>query len=212
MEIGILKEITFPSPKVHSRYDSILRKSQSIANKLDIINIYCKNLNYNISEYDSIFLSGEIGDFLEKIYSCMEYVADMLRDIFRSKGQLQSSFHSITVKTLKNKDNSSVYSEKSLFLFVENTLSWYPIVHDIRSEEAHFSMRTVFYEGKSLLYTIDRNTGRETMYDLIRSHKRLPEDREVEYKINIKDLSGIYMGFIRSIKQLESLIQDSISA
>lgn len=48
---------------------------------------------------------------------------------------------------------------------VNSVVSWYPIVHDIRSEEAHFSMGIITFEGGNYFYSINRNSLRKSMYD-----------------------------------------------
>ncbi|MBS3938668.1 MAG: hypothetical protein KGZ50_08885 [Peptococcaceae bacterium] len=139
MEIGRLAEIDFTSPIIHSSYNSITRKSQSIAYKLETILTACIDIKSTINEHDNIYIAGEIGDFFEKMYSCMEYTASILKELFRDKGTLQASYHDILKKIIKNEDSTKFLSDRVLVNFAEGTLSWYAIVHDTRSEEAHFT-------------------------------------------------------------------------
>ncbi len=209
MKIGGLTNDQLLNPKIRSCYHDIIRKSKCISNKIDIIETMNNELKDKlpcISEADDIILAGEISDCFEKMYSCMEYVAIIFREMYRERGQLQSKFHSLVQKTIKNQDRSSLYADKNLFHFVVRALEWYAIVHDIRSEETHFSSGKIVFEGSKMIYRINRQTGRESVYDLIRINKKLPSEREVEYKVDVMDVTRIYISFINSIQQLERII------
>lgn len=209
MLIGGLTNKQLPNLKIRACYKDIIRKSKSIAYKIDIIKDMDKDLSSKlpmISESDDIILSGEIADCFEKMYSCMEYVAAIFREVLRDRGNLESKFHKLMQKTLKNTDDSNIYADKRIVNFVERALDWYAIVHDIRSEETHFSMGKLDTEDSKIVYKIQRQSGRETVYDLIRMIKNLPEQREAEYKLEVRHVSRIYLGFVGSIKQLEEIL------
>lgn len=139
----------------------------------------------------------------------MEYVAVIFKELYRDRGELQAKYHSLLQKTIKNKDSSSIYADKKIFDFVDRSLEWYAIVHDIRSEETHFSNGRVITQDSKILYRIDRQTGRETVYDLIRIYKKLPNEREAEYKLEVLDVKRIYLSFINTIQQLERIISET---
>ena len=209
MQIGGLTIEQLPNPKIRRCYQDLIRKAKSITYKLDIINAMHTDLINklpSISESDDIILAGEIADIFEKIYSCMEYVAMIFKELYRDRGEIQAKFHSLLQKTIKNKDTSSIYADKRIFDFVDRSLEWYAIVHDIRSEETHFSNGKIMTQDSKIFYRIDRQTGRETVYDLIRIYKKLPSEREVEYKLEVLDVTRIYLSFINSIQQLERII------
>lgn len=209
MQIGGLTKEQLLNPKVRTYYNDIIRKNRCITHKIDIINNIHKDLIDKLPktyENDNIILSGEISDCFEKMYSCMEYAAAILKEILRERGNLESKFHKLLKKTIKNTDPSSIYADIRIASFATRTLDWYAIVHDIRSEETHYSMGKIEIIDSKILYKIKRQTSRETVYDLVRIVKRLPERQDTEYILDIEDIKKIYLGFISSIKEIETII------
>jgi hypothetical protein len=209
MAIGGLTHEQLPNPKIRTCYNDIIRKSKSIGYKLDTIKYLHGNLADNISqisEEDAIILVGEIADCLERIYSCMEYVSFVLKEVLKEKGTLTSSYHDLIKKVLKNKNPASVYADKIVVNFIEGTTDWYAIVHDIRSEETHYSMGEIEVEDNKIVYKIQKQTNKETVYDLIRKRDHADEIPGREYRLKVEDLTKIYLGFIDSIKELEEIL------
>ena len=211
MKIGELDIEQLTYPRIKSFYSDIIRKNSCIAYRIDTLNIIHKDLLGRlpeISENDNTILAGEISDCFEKIYSCMEYAASILKEMLRERGNLESSYHKILKKTIKNTDPASIYGDKKVKNFIMNTLDWYAIVHDIRSEETHFSMGKIYVVNSAFIYKIQRRTGRETVYDLVRVIKKLPERTDSEYSLNVEDVNKIYLGFLDSIRHLEIMISE----
>ena len=209
MKVGELADEQLIYPQIRSYYSDIIRKNLCIAYRVDTLNTIHKDLLSRlpeVSKNDNTILAGEISDCFEKIYSCMEYVASILKEMLRERGNIESSYHKILKKTIKNTDPSSIYGDKKIENFIMSTLDWYAIVHDIRSEETHFSMGKIYVEESVFIYKIQRRTGRETVYDLIRVMKKLPERTDAEYSLNVDDIKKIYLGFLNSIRHLEIMI------
>ncbi len=121
MQIGGLTIEQLPNPKIRRCYQDLIRKAKSITYKLDIINAMHTDLINklpSISESDDIILAGEIADIFEKIYSCMEYVAMIFKELYRYRGEIQAKFHSLLQKTIKNKDTSSIYADKRYLILL----------------------------------------------------------------------------------------------
>ena len=211
MKIGELNIEQLTYLRIKSFYSDIIRKNSCVAYRIDTLNIIHKDLLGRlpeISENDNTILAGEISDCFEKIYSCMEYAASILKEMLRERGTLESSYHGILKKTIKNTDPASIYGDKKIKKFIMNTLDWYAIVHDIRSEETHFSMGKIYVINSAFIYKIQRRTGRETVYDLVRVIKKLPERTDSEYSLNVEDVNKIYLGFLDFIRHLEIMISE----
>ena len=209
MQIGGLTNEQLLNPKTRTCYEDIIRKIKCITYRVDIVKAMHKDLLDKlptISESDNIILSGEISDCFEKMYSCMEYVAAIFKEVLQERGNLESKFHKLLKKTLKNTDHSSIYADKRIVNFITRALRRYAIVNDVRSEETHYSMGKIETIDSKFLYKIRRQTGRETVYDLVCIIKKLPERQDTEYILEIEDVTKIYLGFISSIKQLEEII------
>lgn len=136
----------------------------------------------------------------------MEYAASILKEILRERGILESSYRKILKKTIKNTEHANIYCDKRVKNFIMSTLDWYAIVHDIRFEETHFSIGKVYVVNSMFIYKIQRKTGRETVYDLIRVIKKLSERTDSQYSLNVDDVKRIYLGFLNSIRHLETII------
>ncbi len=109
-------------------------------------------------------------------------------------------------KVLKNKDPASIYADKIIVKFIEGTIDWYAIVHDIRSEENHYSMGEIEIDDNKYFIKFKGKNGRETVCDLTREHYHAEETPVGEYRLEVKDLIKIYLGFIDSIKELEDIL------
>ena len=99
MQISQLSDKQLPNIKIRSYYRNIIRGSKSINYKLNIIksmNDEIKSNDFSISEMEDIILTGEISGCLKKMYSCMEYVAIIFRELYR--GEVQSSYHKLLKK------------------------------------------------------------------------------------------------------------------
>lgn len=209
MAIGKLTYGQLPNPRIRASYDDIIRKSKCIAYKLDSIEDLNRKLTENITnipEDDAIMFVGEVADCLEKIYSCMEYVSFVLKEVLKEKGALPSTFHKLMKKVFNNNDPASIYANRILVKFIEGTMKWYAIVHDIRSEETHYSMGEIEINDNKVFYKIQKQNGRETVYDLVREHYPTDEDPIAEYRLEYKDVVNIFLGFINSIKEFEGIL------
>lgn len=207
MKIGKLSNNQLPNLKIRACCQDIIRKSESINYKLDVIqtmNSEIENNDFYISERDKIILAGEISDCLEKMYSCMEYVATIFSQLY--KGGVSSQYHKLLTKTLTNKDSSSVYADNTLVDFVDRSYEWYSVVHDIRSEETHYSSGRILVENNKILYKISRQTNRKTVGDLINNNEKLKGEDKEEYTLEVIELIKIYLNFISSINQLEIIL------
>lgn len=210
MQVGELTNEQLQYPQIRPYYDDIVRKISCIAYRVDTISTMHTDLLNRLPETsgnDNIILSGEISDFFEKIYSCMEYAASIIKEVLKERGSIESAYHKILKRTIKNTDPSSIYADKRVVNFVMSTLDWYAIVHDIRSEETHFSMGKIRIVDSVFFYKIKRQTGRETVYDLVRIVKKLPERIDTEYSLNVENVTKVYLGFINSIRHLETIIR-----
>ncbi|WP_024832173.1 hypothetical protein [Ruminiclostridium josui] len=209
MQFGKLTNEQLLNPKIRTCYNDIIRKTRYIAYKVDIINDIRKDLLAkmpDISETDKIILCGEISDCFEKMYSCMEYASIILKEVLRDRGNLKSKFHEILKKTLENSDPLSIYADTRIVSFIRRALDWYSVVHDIRSEETHFSMARIEVVDSKIFYKIRRQTSRETVSDLIHRIKKHLERQDTEYILEIGDVIKLYIGFVDSIRQLETII------
>ncbi|WP_054750091.1 hypothetical protein [Ruminiclostridium josui] len=129
-----------------------------------------------------------------------------MKEVLRDRGNLKSKFHEILKKTLENSDPLSIYADTRIVSFIRRALDWYSVVHDIRSEETHFSMARIEVVDSKIFYKIRRQTSRETVSDLIHRIKKHLERQDTEYILEIGDVIKLYIGFVDSIRQLETII------
>ena len=197
LQIECYKTDTF-----QSRCDSINRKN--IALQLKLKNILCLiNSQQQLDEINQMYLASECADYLEKLYSIMNYSTSVMSEILSERGNSYGdNFHGLVEKVLKN---PTIYSAKTMTI-IQSTFSWYPLVHDMRSEEAHFSMGKVTIEDGKYFYSINRATRRKTMNDLLQEFNQSESVDNTTYKILIEDLKKIHIQYGTKMAHLVTAI------
>lgn len=185
-------------------YRSIIRKSENIKNHLEIINEVYDNIITSLpddsaSEKNRLVYS--IHDYCENIYTCMEYILQVLRSEYRviyRQGTLIDSFNK-TLNDIKKNPSKPIYSNNIvLTTYILNSQIWYDVIHDIRTEETHNGMGEVEVdlEEKKLFYV---NTLRRS------------SDGSKNVKIDIKNFNDIYIQFCMYVNELDNLLKNLIS-
>lgn len=198
------------SPDAQRSYKSLYIKLENISNKIECININNDEIINDlpiISEEVSNNLLNSIFEFSEYIYSCSEYIGQIIRikcrEIFKGE-ELSDGFNSILLnyqKYIVGNKKSKIYSHVVIGNYLKNANIWYDIIHCIRTEETHYGTGRI---------TIDENNTKYLRYENVcrsgRGNKR-------EINISIKKLNIIYLQFCDYVKQLDDIIiyLDSIS-
>jgi len=154
----------YKTEKLRTKCDSINR--QNTATQLKLQNILSLISNEQpLNEISRVQLASECADYINKLYAIMNYSTSVMSEILSTRGSgYGDNFHDLVKKTLKNPTGYS----NSTMTIISSVVPWYPIVHDMRSEEAHFSMGIITLESGRYFYSIDRNSLRKSMYDLLR--------------------------------------------
>jgi len=197
---GILLDEDILSPYAYRSYKSIIRKNQNIKGHILIISeVYNKIISspptIEISDENTIICS--LSDCFENIYSCMDYLSQVLRQVYKSiyKGlELPDGFNSILKEVIKDdkrpqERKKDIYKDKILKNYILKSKSWYNIVHQIRTEETHYGMGKLKIEYGKLIY---ENQNRNGETDKIKFH--------------IFSVKDIYIQFCSYINELDKII------
>lgn len=204
MRENIFEQIELPTPTLKKNCDSIYRKNIATVQKLRNIVMLAES-SRKLNKHEEICLASECGDYLEKLYSTMNYASLILGEIFGSRGgAFKTNFHEVAVNVLKNKKG---YQDLVLGKFIEGVIHWYPIVHDMRSEEAHFSMGKITFTEKGYVFCLNRESPRNSFYDTLKQLEKIPENRVVEYKLSIMQLKEILVSYNTTILHLENIVK-----
>lgn len=205
MTENIFEQMELPTPTLKKNCDSIYRKNIAIVQKLRNI-VMLTESPQQLDKLEEICLASECGDYLEKLYSTMNYASLILGEIFGSRGQkFKDNFHKVAVCVLKREKG---YEDVVLGKFIESVIYWYPIVHDMRSEEAHFSMGYISFTENGYVFCLNRESPRNSFYDTLKQLKKIPEDRVVEYKLSIIQLKEILVNYNTTILYLENIVKN----
>lgn len=202
---GLLLESEILNPYAFRSYRGIIRKNENIKGHILVINdMYKKILESlpTIEPDDENRIICSLHDCCENIYSCMEYLSQVLKQVYKKiyKGvELPDGFNDILKDVVKyekdpNEEKRPMYKNKILRSYILKAKHWYEIVHDIRTEETHYGMGELIIENDELIY-----------YNLKRS-KRNGNRESKEIKFHILKLNEIYAEFCNYINELDKLI------
>lgn len=173
-EEDILKILT---PSAQRCYKSLYTKSGNIESKMNLIekfNLKIINELPRRNESNQKELLNCIYEFSEYIYSCMEYIAQIIRDICRCamKEELKDGFNKL-LSDLDNFNNgkkqSILYSNIVIRNYIAQPKEWYDIIHDIRTEETHYGSGTILVNEQNnrwLLYQNSLRNGKGNKKDI----------------------------------------------
>lgn len=154
-----------------------------------------KNEPNLFNEKFRFILEREVFIFCEEIYSCLDYYSYILRHYQENsdkyRGQSTPTGFNDVLKGYINKRSKAIYKNKEIDRLFGNAVTWYPIIHDIRSKEIHCCMGEVKIIDNGLWYES------MTRYD-----------KYGEVKIDISDLQNIYYKFDIFIKEALDLLND----
>lgn len=151
------------TPHSYRSYESIIRKSSNIEKHLTVINETLNNLQNNIpliSRIESDLLIAALSDFCENIYSCMDYLSQVIRHEFRKvkRGvELADGFNKMLSEVEKGK--KEIYRDEVVKNMILPASSWYRGVHTIRTEETHYGMGEVFFDRGIFKYRNQNRNG-----------------------------------------------------
>ncbi len=190
------------NPYALRSYRSILRKSNNIEGHFLIVNEMIRKIDVSLPEIqkdDENKLICSLQDFCENIYACMDYLSQVLRELYRQRyrgSELPDGFNSILKDIEKNDERpkekkKSIYNDRVLKGFIKKAQPWYDIVHRIRTEETHYGMGNIkVEEGRMIYYNLDRwNNG-----DNIKFEITLINDVFVQFCNYINELDGLILG------------------
>lgn len=204
-----MKEILFenidvPTATLKKNCDSIYRKNIAIIQTLKNVVVLAED-SKQLDEHQKIYLASECGNYLEKLYQIMNYSGLVLGEVFGSRGQtFKTNFHQVAVCVLK-KDKG--YQNIALTGFIESVIPWYPIVHDMRSEEAHFSMGNIIQDKRNYIFCLNRESPRNSFYDTLKQLEKISNDRVVNYNLSIIQLKEILIGYTTTMRHLENIVK-----
>lgn len=172
---------------------SLIRKSANIERHLVIINETLINLHNNIplvSQSDNDLLVSALSDFCENIYSCMDYLSQVIRHEFKKiyRGiELLDGFNSILSEVRKEK--KEIYKDAVMKNLILPSAFWYEGIHMIRTEETHYGMGQVFFDEGVFKY---------------QNQNRRGEPSTIVFEF--QNANSIFDSFISYIKHVESIL------
>jgi len=129
-------------------YKSVNKKIELIRDNVAKIKQLLDELNNNRKE-ENIIKELEINFFMfcEGIYSCMEYCSYILRcyqnSVDKYRGNTTPTGFNDVLKGYRNNNSKPIYKSIRFTELLSEAMQWYPLVHDIRSKEIHYSMGQV---------------------------------------------------------------------
>lgn len=167
---GLLIERGVLTPYADRSYRSIIRKSENVFRHLSIIEETRRNILSSLptiepGEADRLICS--LQDFCENIYSCMDYLSQILRQEYKKiyrGSELPDGFNSILKGLIKDMERPAdkkkeIYKDGVLSGFILKSKIWYEVVHSIRTEETHYGMGEILAQEKSLIYKNQNRSG-----------------------------------------------------
>lgn len=202
---GLLLESEILNPYAYRSYRSIIRKAENIRGYLIVINDLYHKINNSlpvIEPYDENRIICSLQDCCENIYSCMDYLSQVLRQVCKEnyKGvELPDGFNDILKDVEKyektpNVEKRPMYKNRILRSYILKAKFWYEVVHDIRTEETHYGMGELTIDGGKIYY-----------HNLRRS-KRNKSDETNEIVFDLPLINGIVDEFFNYINELDKLI------
>lgn len=185
------------------RYNSLYIKSGNINSKIEAIRSLNDSIIDNlpiISNENSSCLLNYIYEVSEYIYSCTEYIGQIIRDICRVefREELSDGFNKMLSGVEKYKNGvrkSEVYSDSVIRNYIDSGRVWYDIIHDIRTEETHYG---------SGIIEVDISNSKWLLYkNLCRNGK----GNKKEINISLENIVNIYNQFDLYVKQLDDVIK-----
>lgn len=148
-----------------------------------------------------------IRNLTSNVYSGCEIINELLRTLYRYDDRYRgcemangfsSNFKPIyksNVYKAKNKNN--IYTDKLLVKFYMQSEKWYVTLHDIRTQETHYSIGNIVVSGKNIYYkNVNRNGISKELYT--------NPDREIN--ILITDILNLVDCFIETETDLCEII------
>lgn len=204
---GLLLESDILNPPAYRSYRSIIRKIDNIKGHLIVTNELYNIINDSlpiIEQDDANRIICSLQDCCENIYSCMDYLSQVLRQVCKEKYkgvELPDGFNNIlkdVEKYYKNPNDQKrpMYKSRILRSYVLKARYWYEVVHDIRTEETHYGMGELHIEGGKVYY-----------HNLRRSRRNISgEPNDIFF--DILEINGIVNEFFNYINELDKLIKN----
>jgi len=202
---GLLLGSEILNPYAYRSYRSIIRKAENIKGHLIVVNDLYHKINNSlpiIEPDDENRIICSLQDCCENIYSCMDYVSQVLRQACKEKYkgvELPDGFNDILRDVEKyektpNEEKRPMYRNKILRSYILKAKHWYEVVHDIRTEETHYGMGELIIADGIVYY-----------YNLRRSRRNI-SDKSNEIIFDILLINGIVSEFFNYINELDKLI------
>lgn len=191
------------SAQIYNVYRSLIKKSDNVKNHINIIvqitDDIMSNIDYSISEKDRLVCA--IHDYCENIYTCMEYIMQILRTSYKEiyrQGELKDGFNSV-LKDIQNNSNRPIYiRHPRLTQYILKAKRWYYVIHDIRTEETHNSMGEIqMNDDETKLF----------YYNTLRRHSC----EENYIKVGIDDFCYIYYEYCNYVNELDYILSSIIN-
>lgn len=202
---GLLLESEMLNPQAYRSYRSIIRKIDNIKGHLIVIN----DLYFKISDFlptiepdDENSIICSLQDCCENIYSCMDYLSQVLRQVCKEKYkgiELPDGFNSI-LKDLEKYDREPndarrpMYKNRIIRTYVLKAKKWYEVIHEIRTEETHYGMGELLIEDGKIYY-----------YNLRRSRRKINGEAK-DICFDIPKINEIVNEFFNYINELDKLV------
>lgn len=201
---GLLLESEILDPYAYRSYRGIIRKADNINGYLIVISDLYNRINDSlptIEQDDENRIICNLQDCCENIYSCMNYVSEVLRQVCKKKYrgvELPDGFNDILKDVEKynitpNDKSRPMYKNGIFRSFVLKAKYWYEIVHDLRTEETHYGMGDLIIKEGRVLY-----------HNLKRSKRNLDDTNEIIF--DIPQINEIVSEFCNYINELDKLI------
>ncbi|MED4732071.1 hypothetical protein P9597_28875 [Aneurinibacillus migulanus] len=184
---------SYLNPYAYRSYTGLIRKSANIERHLVIINETLTNLQNNIpsvSQIDNDLLVSALSDFCENIYSCMDYLSQVIRQEFKKfqRGvELSDGFNSMLSEVRKQK--KEIYQDEVVKKLISPAAFWYEGIHLIRTEETHYGMGQVIFDEGLFKY---------------QNYNRKGEPSTIIFEF--QNANTIYGFFVSYVKHVENIL------
>lgn len=152
-----------------------------------------------------------IRNLTSNVYSGCEIINELLRSLYRYDDRYRgcelangfsSNFKPIYKSNVyKAKNKNKIYTDKLLVKFYMQSEKWYVILHDIRTQETHYSIGNIVVSEKDVYY---KNVNRNGI------SKELYTNPDKEINILITDILSLVDCFVETEKDLCEIICEEL--